>query len=142
MTGKIAIIAACLVFGGLVAQRQPGWPGTYECDGTGERGPYRAKLDIDELTETYRLRWMMESGHLFTGVGLVIGVAANDLAVSYSDFTSTVGLAIYAKDGSGELQGRWTSIGADRVFTERCRRRGVRAARGSTGRERSWTTTH
>ena len=128
MRVNIAIALACftVMFADLTwpTQREPGWSGNYECDGTGERGQYRATLAIEQLTKTYRLRWTMESGHRFVGVGLVAG---EELAVSYSDFSASVGLAIYAMDDGGVLRGRWTSVGADETFTERCRTRGARA---------------
>jgi hypothetical protein len=85
--------------------------GIYRCEGKSAEGrPYQAVVEIKKNGETYLLRWVTPEGVAHIGVGVVDG---KNLSVGF--FGSTVGVVVYAIEGSEKLTGQWTVLQANGV---------------------------
>ena len=85
--------------------------GIYRCEGKSAEGKaYQAVVEIKKNGETYLLRWVTPEGVAHIGVGVIEG---KNLSVGF--FGATVGVVVYAIEGSEKLSGQWTVLQAEGV---------------------------
>jgi phosphohistidine phosphatase SixA len=83
--------------------------GIYRCEGKSAEGrPYQAVVEIKKNGDTYLLAVGHARSVAHVGIGVIEG---KNLSVGF--FGATVGVVVYAMEGSEKLNGQWTVLQAE-----------------------------
>lgn len=95
-----------------VAADAPDITGKYSCEGTNAGGAtYKGTCEISKKGDTYLLKWALDAGDSYVGIGLLEGKV---LAVAFNG-----GVVVYRIEKDGKLVGRWAvADGKGSVQTE------------------------
>jgi hypothetical protein len=91
---------------------EPDITGDYKCEGTNPEGKtYRGTVEITKKGDAYLLKWTLNAGDTYAGVGILEG---DVLGVSYPG-----GVIVYRVTKGGKLVGKWAlAEGKGKAYAE------------------------
>lgn len=117
-------LVACLAMSIQPIYAQPGpekdrFVGTYAVSGAGDQGRrYTGTVSIEQTGQTYHVRWQLDNGEAYDGVGVASGAI---LSVGWQ-VGESAGVAVY-DFGAQRVVGRWSVIGSQVEYQEELMRK-------------------
>lgn len=121
---RLALFVGCLAAvvgptGAATGPERDRFVGTYSVSGAGVQGRrYTGAMTIRQTGQTYHVRWELEGGDGYDGVGVAVGPV---LSVGWQ-VGESAGVAVY-DFSANRVVGRWSVIGSEVVYQEELTRK-------------------